>query len=254
MKTCKCKPECEAVVNQGKDYARGHNPASHAASRHASAKAIRKLIRRNKSAKGRKAVSDYYKNTSKEELEDNYARRVATRRETGVIERVTKAMIKGQKKAWRNKKKRAKRIAAMKTAWADPVRRAARLKIHHEVTVPKLKATMKGQDPVGRPRGPRTVWYNGKCGRIAMRCKSEVNYAKYLDRKGKKWLYEAFTFDVGVRPVKTWTPDFYLPDEFKFIEVKGWLLPHIKRKIERALKHYSSTVFEIISSKHHHCN
>ena len=155
------------------------------------------------------------------------------------------AISDGQTRAWKNKKIRARRSKALKAAWKrDHIWRAA---VSRDQKVrAKISKAMKGRAPVGRPRGPRIVWYVGKCGRVAMRSKSEVQYAKMLDKAGVRWLYEYCTFSVRNR---TWTPDFYLPLQKKFVEIKGWLLDWVKRKISLVRKHYASTTFEIVSSE-----
>jgi len=60
-------------------------------------------------------------------------------------------------------------------------------------------------------------------GKIRLRSKLEAKYAKWLDENSLDWFYEykAFPYkDRGGRR-RTYTPDFYLPSENKFIEVKG---------------------------------
>lgn len=65
------------------------------------------------------------------------------------------------------------------------------------------------------PKNIKRVKYNN----IWMRSTWEVAYAKYLDRNNVKWLYESKTFDLGDC---TYTPDFYLPEINKYIEIKGY--------------------------------
>jgi hypothetical protein len=61
-------------------------------------------------------------------------------------------------------------------------------------------------------------------GTIKLRSKLEAEYAAFLDATNTDWLYESKSFPYldkeGVR--RTYTPDFYLPVEDKFIEVKGY--------------------------------
>lgn len=58
----------------------------------------------------------------------------------------------------------------------------------------------------------------------------EVRCADALDRKGIKWQYEPKRFDLGDC---TYLPDFYLPEQDVYWEVKGWLGPNSQRKINR---------------------
>ena len=61
-------------------------------------------------------------------------------------------------------------------------------------------------------------------GRIKFRSKLEAEYAEFLDSTNTNWLYESQSFPYLDKEGKrrTYTPDFYLPDEDKFIEVKGY--------------------------------
>ena len=152
------------------------------------------------------------------------------------------AISEGLKRSWKNKEHRRKRELGMQKAWDRDYEWRS---VVSDETCKKLSKTMKGRDPVGRPRGPRTVWYVGTQGRVAMRSKDEVRYAKMLDKANIKWLYECCTFTVGN---KTWTPDFYLPVLNRFVEVKGWLLDWVRRKIEKVIRHYASTKFELVRS------
>jgi hypothetical protein len=158
---------------------------------------------------------------------------------------VREKISRGRRRAWRNKEVRKRTIAAMQKSWDENY--DERVKVNRSPkTRAKISKTMKGRDPVGRPRGPRTVWYRGNCGRIAMRSEPEVVYAKILDKKGIKWLYEPNTFCVVVDGVlRTWTPDFYLSQERRFVEIKGWLQPDQKKKILKVIEHYNATDFEL---------
>jgi len=71
--------------------------------------------------------------------------------------------------------------------------------------------------------------------KILMRSSWEMAYAKYLDKLGIKWLYESKTFDLGDC---TYTPDFYLPEQNKYIEIKGWWRNNDKRKFKLFIKKY----------------
>lgn len=150
-----------------------------------------------------------------------------------------KAISEGQKRAWRDPKIRARRTKALQKAWDRDYEWRS---VVSDETCKKLSKAMKGKNPGSWSRRPGTHWYVGKQGRIAMRSPDEVEYAKTLDTAGIQWLYECCTFAVGKR---WWTPDFYLPVQRKFVEVKGWLVTKIKRKILKAMKHYASTSFEL---------
>jgi hypothetical protein len=138
-------------------------------------------------------------------------------------------MSRSLRKSWEDPLKRANRIKGIKAAWDDPKVKAARLKINTSSEVrAKISKTLKGRDPIGRPRGPRVVWYFSEDFErvIPMRSKDEVHYAEELDAKGIEWLY--------------------LPETKTFVEIKGWLLPWVKKKIEAVVTHFSATKFELV--------
>lgn len=63
-----------------------------------------------------------------------------------------------------------------------------------------------------------------------MRSTWEVKFAQYLDGRGIRWEYEPARFDLGDC---TYTPDFYLPDDDTYWEVKGWLDAVSQKKVRR---------------------
>lgn len=96
-------------------------------------------------------------------------------------------------------------------------------------------------------RGWRTI--NGK--KIHFRSRMEANYARYLTFIGKKWEYEpkTFWFDGIKRGVCSYVPDFYLPDEKKYVECKGWMDSRSKTKLRRMLKYHPSETVEVFDWK-----
>lgn len=58
----------------------------------------------------------------------------------------------------------------------------------------------------------------------------ELAVAKYLDWKKIKWVYEPRKFNLKI--TVGYTPDFYLPEIDKYLEVKGRIDALDKRKIE----------------------
>ena len=68
----------------------------------------------------------------------------------------------------------------------------------------------------------------------------EANIARYYNFIGVKWEYEpkTFVFENIKRGSVSYTPDFYLPDEDKWIEVKGWMDQKSKTKLNRFKKYY----------------
>jgi len=79
-----------------------------------------------------------------------------------------------------------------------------------------------------------------------MRSSYEIAYAKYLDKKGIKWLYEPKAFDLGRT---TYRPDFYLPETDKYIEIKGWITDKAKKKMNKFKNRYPKINFNILTKK-----
>jgi len=78
---------------------------------------------------------------------------------------------------------------------------------------------------------------------IFMRSSWEIAYAKYLDKKGIKWLYEPKVFNLGEM---TYTPDFYLPEKDLYIEIKGYWRTDAKEKFKLFKKLYSNVKIKVI--------
>jgi hypothetical protein len=77
---------------------------------------------------------------------------------------------------------------------------------------------------------------------VFLRSSYEKKVADYLYENCVIWEYEPDTFDLGDT---TYTPDFYLPIENKYLEVKGWMRPHARVKIGKFRLKYPEIDFEI---------
>lgn len=86
--------------------------------------------------------------------------------------------------------------------------------------------------------------YVNKCNgnEIWLRSSWEYLVAEYLYDNCIIYEYESTTFDLGN---STYTPDFYLVSENKYIEVKGYMFPDAKRKIDLFLSLYPNISYEI---------
>lgn len=88
-------------------------------------------------------------------------------------------------------------------------------------------------------------WYYTPCqGYKYLRSSYEIKYAEYLDQHNIKWYYEIKTFSITINinniiKDTTYTPDFYLSEYNKFIEIKGYLDEEPKLKIEKFYELYS---------------
>ena len=72
------------------------------------------------------------------------------------------------------------------------------------------------------------------------RSKWEANMSRYYNFVDIKWIYEPqeFEFYKIKRGNRFYKPDFYLPGQDRFIEVKGWFRPADKTKLRRFKKYY----------------
>lgn len=62
----------------------------------------------------------------------------------------------------------------------------------------------------------------------------EANFARILNYLNKKWEYEPIVLSMAINgKTVTYIPDFYLPDEKRFVEIKGyWHNKYYKQKFE----------------------
>lgn len=115
----------------------------------------------------------------------------------------------------------------------------------------KLKVSGKnnhsyGQLPSITSSQGRWCYYNSPLqSRIRLRSSWELKYAQYLDSKNILWYYEYKTFNLGDT---TYTPDFFLIKDKKFIEVKGYMTNNAQIKINRFLEQYNENL-EILYKK-----
>lgn len=111
----------------------------------------------------------------------------------------------------------------------------------------KISLTMKKK---GVTKGKNNPMYgkvtHGKWNKYKstwMRSSYEISFAKWLDENHIKWLYESKTFDLGNT---TYTPDFYLPENDTYIEIKGFWRDDAKKKFNLFKKQYSKIKIEIL--------
>lgn len=143
----------------------------------------------------------------------------------------------GKKRGPASEETRAKMSAAKKGKSPSAEHRAAlsAALMGHEVSE-ETRAKMRGPRHSMRgsanhqwgkpPAHGKRIEHNGH----VFRSSYEVRCADALDRKGIKWEYEPRRFDLGDC---TYLPDFYLPEQDVYWEVKGWLGPNSQRKINR---------------------
>ena len=93
-------------------------------------------------------------------------------------------------------------------------------------------------------RGKRSYYWSPLQDKfVCFRSSWEEIYAKYLDKKNIKWLYEIKRFDLGD---VTYVPDFYLPDLNEWHEVKGYMSFSNLMKLEKFSKLFPNEKLKII--------
>lgn len=92
-------------------------------------------------------------------------------------------------------------------------------------------------------RGIRSYYQSPYQGRIYLRSSYELAYAQYLDKNNKDWLYESIIFNLGDT---TYTPDFFLIKDNKFIEIKGYMSKCAQNKINLFNKLYPDELLIIL--------
>ena len=92
----------------------------------------------------------------------------------------------------------------------------------------------------GKPTSPKAA--RGKAGirkdinsKIYFYSRWEANIARLFNYLGIKWLYQPKTFDLKTQ---NYTPDFYLPEQKIYIEVKNFLWKYSKIRDEKFRKLY----------------
>ena len=78
---------------------------------------------------------------------------------------------------------------------------------------------------------------------INVRSSWEANFARYLTFIGKKWEYEPRRLKLNSG--KTYLPDFYLPDEDVYYEIKGFWNDRSREKVSDAVKDLKITLVVI---------
>ena len=95
-------------------------------------------------------------------------------------------------------------------------------------------------------QNPGAIYTRGKGGKRHdlggqyFRSSWEANYARYLNFMGVRWEYEPkiFYFENIKRGTLSYTPDFYLPTEDRWVEVKGWLTKKATTAMKRFIKRF----------------
>lgn len=139
-----------------------------------------------------------------------------------------------------------------KRAWADPkyilkskeYRQAASDRFQKRIHEWRKKNPGKWTSPyTNTTKGWREI--EGK--KYFFKSRWEMNAARLLSFQKREWEYEpkTFWFEKIKRGVRSYTPDFFLPKENIYIEVKGWMDTKSKTKLKRMAKYYPNTKIEL---------
>jgi hypothetical protein len=100
----------------------------------------------------------------------------------------------------------------------------------------------------GKPTSPKAS--RGKAGirkdidnNIYFYSRWEANYARLLNYLKIKWTYEPKTFNLGLQ---NYTPDFYLPSQDMYVEVKNFLWKYSKIRDENFRKLYPDIKLQLL--------
>jgi len=79
-----------------------------------------------------------------------------------------------------------------------------------------------------------------------MRSRTEANVARIMDDANILWQYEPRRFNLGCC---IYIPDFWLPEEKMFVEVKGWMDSRSEHKINRFREIYGNQLTIVFSKE-----
>lgn len=82
---------------------------------------------------------------------------------------------------------------------------------------------------------------------IYLRSSWEANVARWLNYKGLMWVYEprVFYFEGIKSGTMTYCPDFYLPQDDIWLEVKGQMIPEARTAIRRFKKFFPKEFYKL---------
>lgn len=125
------------------------------------------------------------------------------------------------------------------------------LTIASTVRAKRARSSDRGMTAGGNAYSTMRRGKRGDIGPMCFKSAWEANIARWLTYSGRRWEYETktFWFEKIRRGVRSYTPDFYLPDEDLHLEVKGWMDRKSKTKLKRMAKYYPEVKIEVIDRK-----
>jgi hypothetical protein len=194
--------------------------------------------------------------------------------------KMRKKLIKHLQTFSKTKEQRENNSNRMKKLWQDPNYRAKQVKAIHNKKWRKKVAesntrTKTGSIPWNKYDTKRThpslmaaslklkgklpkynkfkCWYPSDDQRvIEMRSSWEVSFALWLDAGEIEWEYEPKYFHIGRGSWtgETYTPDFYLPDNKVYVELKGYMSKQNAAKMERFKDLYTDVNLYVFFEEH----
>lgn len=119
---------------------------------------------------------------------------------------------------------------------------------------PEIKASISGENSYrfGKPPVPGIVhlYQSPFQGIVKLNHRWELLFANYLDSIKEPWYHEYKTFRFTFNnKSSSYTPDFYLPNQDKYIEVKGRWIRDAKEKFEEFKKQHPEIKIELLMKK-----
>ena len=119
---------------------------------------------------------------------------------------------------------------------------------------PEIKASISGENSYrfGKPPVPGKVYlYQSPFqNEVKLNHRWELLYATYLDFIKELWYHEFKTFKfIFNNKQVSYTPDFYLPSQDKYIEIKGWWRRDSEQRFEQFKKEYPNIKIDLLMKK-----
>ncbi len=126
--------------------------------------------------------------------------------------------------------------------------------IENPMNNPESLAKISGKNchRFGKPAIPARffIYQSPLQGEIKLNHGWEKAYAEYLDFYGEPWYYECETFKYEFNNKQiSYTPDFYLPLENKFVEIKGRWIRDAEPKFLKFKETYPNIKIELLMKK-----
>lgn len=104
----------------------------------------------------------------------------------------------------------------------------------------KIEEYRKLLEEMNKPKARHKAGRRADLDNTYFRSSWEANMARYYNFAKIKWEYEPkiFYFEGIKRGTTSYTPDFYLPEEDRWVEVKGYMDDKSKVRLKRFAKYY----------------